>query len=243
MGDIIIIIVLRYMGKEKNMNNNIMYTTGDLNPDEVLSLDTKINMDNYLKLDLLPDEVSISTMTICTGINTIFYPENISKYIDKKPNGIIKIINTGKSNKKENGKKTDGFMNQVTVSVSVKSKEKPVSVKIFNNGSLHFTGCKLIVNMFEAAYKILEECKKIRYIIKKDKIKPVHFVEEPEILDIKNLRPCSISMINSNFVVPFEIDRPKLYIKLKSDDYICEFDTNGHSGVKIKNIEKKTTTF
>merc|ERR1711959_395962 len=76
-------------------------------------------------------------MTICTGINTIFYPENISKYIDKKPNGIIKIINTGKSNKKENGKKTDGFMNQVTV-----------SVKIFNNGSLHFTGCKLIVNMF-----------------------------------------------------------------------------------------------
>ena len=52
-------------------------------------------------------------------------------------------------------------------------------------------------------------------------------------------------MINCNFVVPFKINRPKLQILLKTDDYNAEYDSNGHAGVKIRyvSIKQKITIF
>ena len=41
-------------------------------------------------------------------------------------------------------------------------------------------------------------------------------------------------MINCGFFVPFKIDRPKLHVIMKSDQYNASFDSNAHAGVKIK---------
>ena len=49
-------------------------------------------------------------------------------------------------------------------------------------------------------------------------------------------------MINCIFKVPFTIDRPKLHILLKNDNYTAVYDSNGHAAVKIKLMDKKKIT-
>ncbi len=209
----------------------------------------------------IPADIKISTITICAKLSTNFYPSNIEKYIETNPYGIISkpTINDKKkkkknvrrtSNKKNNlsnmqskdnkNKQKNDMQNQVTVKVSVSKKDKPLSIKIFKNGSLHFTGCKNIDDIIEATEKICIECKKTRGIIVNGKIKEIVFAENIDELRVENLHNFSVKMINSDFRIPFKIDRPKLYVKLKSENYITEFDTNKHAGVKIKYLERIT---
>ncbi len=213
-----------------------------------------------LKIDNvnIPEDINISTMTIEAKFDTTFIPLNIYKYINRDPNNIIRvnIRNTGKCSrfrkklvlheqhsifiqkKKMTNcvKRKAEFLNQVTaiVNVSKKKNNMPVSVKIFRNGTLHFTGCHTIENVLEVAQKICFECKKVRAVITKNKkIKEIKFAENTPILKLENLHDFKIDMINSNFVVPFEIDRPKLYNKLKNDQYDVYYDSNKHAAVNI----------
>ncbi len=110
----------------------------------------------------------------------------------------------------------------------------PISVKIFRNGTLHFTGCQHIHDMLEVAHKICYECSKTRAIItKKGTLKEIHFTDDPSQLSIDKINFCKIDMINSNFTVPFKINRPKLYEHLKNDNYNAFYDSNKHAGVNI----------
>ena len=154
--------------------------------------------------------------------------------------------NVNSAYSKKNKKSTNSFLNQVTTSVYVSSKEKkPVSVKIFNNGSLHFTGCKCVNDFVEATYRLFRECRKTVGVMKDGKIDDVTFAENINDLRPRNIYGLKVNMINFKFNVPFNIDRPKLAVLLKSDGYNVKFDSNDHAGVKIKFIEnnKKITIF
>lgn len=220
----------------------------------------------------IPEDVAISTMTMDAKLDVEFNPTNIYKYITISTSGIIKINPLDKEKKRKRKRRQDQknkrindtilkkknssqvskkrkngeeFLNQVTVYVTVSGKDEdhPVSVKIFRNGTLHFTGIKTIMCLLEAVYKICEECKIRRAITVKKvdengnvtrKIKTITFVDDPSKLNIENLYDFAVSMINCNFTIPFRIDRPKLLTCLTTDGYNATYDSNGHSGVNIK---------
>lgn len=151
-----------------------------------------------------------------------------------------------KKTKKSKNKQSEVFLNQVTVSIKVSNKEKPVSVKIFNSGTVHFTGCVCVDNLLEAAYKLCIECQREVAVMGKDgKVKDVKFAEDVNELRVENLYDFKVDMINCIFVVPFNVDRPKLQVLLKADGYNASYDSNGHAGVKVKYVStgKKITIF
>lgn len=222
-----------------------------------------IDLKKELGLIKLPDEVAISTMTFCCSLNTKFLCNNIAKYIDISPEDILgvthgiagdmktnrsllpkKSTSAGKAKRKKNV-----FYNQVSIYVNVSSKKKnPVNVKLFSNGSIQMTGCKTIENALEALTKIFKELKKSKAVInyKKLVIEERPMVENSEILEIKNLQDFKIAMINSNFKIPFIIDRRKLYNLMLQENYDCLFDPNKHACVNIKffaNNEKIISIF
>ncbi|VBB18264.1 TATA box binding protein [Yasminevirus sp. GU-2018] len=148
--------------------------------------------------------------------------------------------------KKSKNRQSEVFLNQVTVSIAVKNKEKPVSVKIFNNGTIHFTGCVSIDNLLEATYKLCIECKReVAVVGTNGKVVDIKFVKDPDVLRVENLYDNKADMINCIFVAPFKIDRPKLQVLMKSDGYNAVYDSNGHAGVKIKYVStgQKITIF
>jgi TATA-box binding protein (TBP) (component of TFIID and TFIIIB) len=192
----------------------------------------------------IPENIKISTMTLEAKLNTKFYPWNIYKYIRRDNDGIINVVKENRNKKikkgKNKNKQSEVFLNQVTVSIRVSNKEKPVSVKIFNSGTVHFTGCVCIDNLLEAVYKLCLECRREVAVIGKDgRVKDIKFAENINELRVENLYDFKIDMINCIFVVPFKIDRPKLQTLLKSEGYNSAYDSNGHAGVRIKYVSTK----
>lgn len=199
-----------------------------------------------LALKQLPDDVFISTMTICCKITTKFLVENIGKYIDLSINGIhtVKqrvlkeprtIVPLKKKNVKKR-KKKGNFYNQVTL-VTKPQKNDPINVKLFTNGSLQMTGCKSIDDVEDVLQKLFS-CLRVKKAIinphNPNSIIEKPFVEDPEQLVLNKIYDFRISMINSNFDIKFEIDREKLYPLLLNDGYYCSYDPNIHACVNIK---------
>lgn len=228
-----------------------------------------------INLDI-PEEIKISTMTLEAKLNTRFFPWNIYRYIKKNDDGIVNVVKenrnkkekkkkkaeklaedmdadraenvkTNKSReKKSKNKQSEVFLNQVTVSIKVSNKDKPVSVKIFNSGTVHFTGCICIDNLLEAAYKLCIECQReVAILDNNGKIRDIKFAEDVTELRVENLYDFKVDMINCIFIVPFNVDRPKLQILMKSDGHNVTYDSNGHAGVKIKYVStgQKITIF
>jgi hypothetical protein len=237
-----------------------------MNTTEIDLLKKKVRENLDLSGVTIPEEIDISTMTMDAKLDVNFNATNIYKYIRTSKDGIVRIKPIT-NNKKKKEKKTsqvrkrknlvveekkkknsEEFLNQVTVYVNVSEKDdaKPVSVKIFRNGTLHFTGVVSIGSLLEATYKICEECKRKRAIVvetrNKDgtitrEVRKISFVEndeDVEKLSINNLYDFAVSMINCNFKVPFRVDRPKLWVSMSSDGYKVTYDSNGHSAVNIK---------
>lgn len=230
--------------------------------DTVIKMRRKI-MDELGLHNKLPEDIKISTMTLEGRFNTSFSPWNIYKYIRRSDENVINVVKGNKLKKykpirdteendiinqniKKKTKNKDNhskiFLNQVTISINVNGKKnkKPVSVKIFNCGTIHFTGCVDIDNMIEATYKLCIECKQETAIFGSDgKIKDIKFAENLEELKLENMYGFKVDMINCIFIVPFKIDRPKLQILLTEHGYNAIYDSNGHAGVKIKYISLK----
>lgn len=209
-------------------------------------INKKILLD--IDLDMLPEDVSISTMTIACKIDTEFNVTNISKYIDMKYNSIVLVkhgniedkttnrsLITKKQSTQKNRKKKKAFYNQVTILVKTK-KTKNYNVKLFTNGAIQMTGCKSIEGVVDVLTKIFTELKIVKAIIdyKMNKVIEKPFVSNPDILDIKNLYNVKICMINSNFSIGFNIDRENLFEILLSDKIECSYDPNIHACVNIK---------
>lgn len=201
----------------------------------------------------LPKDIHISTMTITCLFETNFNVKNIGEYMSlaTEDYGIQKIVygktddnvrTKIKSKKKvRKGKQIKkNFFNQTTLVVKSKNLKNDVNVKIFQNGSIHMTGCKGDNNFYDIMSILCTELSKIKgvYNPTTDKILPITFAEDPEIIKMDNIQNVKIRMINTNFSIGFKIDRDKLYKSIltsKTDeDVSCTFEPCAHAGVNIK---------
>jgi len=203
-----------------------------------------------LEINKKPDEVQISTMTVTCRLPTKFLCDNIAYYVDLKHNGILSVTcgiagdpKTNRSiiyKKKASGKKKKTrliFFNQVSMYITVKGKKnKPVNAKIFSNGSIQMTGCLTIDNAIEVLTKILPELRNVKAIVdyKTKTVIEKPFATDIELLTMDNIFDFKVAMINSNFVMPLKIDRPKLYNLMLAEGYECLYDPNKHACVNIK---------
>jgi TATA-box binding protein (TBP) (component of TFIID and TFIIIB) len=198
----------------------------------------KIFKDTYC--ELLPDDVTINTMTIICDTNIQFNIKNISSYIDES------FIHKKKIKKIKKNKKS--FFNQVTLCVMVESKkEKPVNLKIFSNGSMQMTGCKTIDNALDTIEKIFIELKKVKGILDKKTLKIVEkpFCENIDCLNYNSIKNIRVEMIVSKFTYPCKINRPLLFEILQKEQIECKYDPELHASVDLKIIfdEKKISVF
>ena len=194
----------------------------------------------------IPNEIKISTMTLEGKFSTNFYPSNIYNYVARRNDGIVTVIKGSQKKDSKTSKNKTVFLNQVTVGIMVSGKTTPVSVKVFNNGTLHFTGCLSVNDFIEATYKLCIECQReIAIFDNNGKLKEIKFAEDISVLKVENLYDVKVDMINCIFVIPFRIDRPQLQMLMKHDGYNSVYDSNGHAGVKIRysNMDQKITIF
>jgi len=194
---------------------------------DYLNVDTKEIKD-------LPEGVSISTMCASCKLNTRLNIPNIEKYLQlnsddiltvkmnkERIRSLIEIKNKPKRIKKvdikANQKDTskNHFYNQITVIVRVNHgsakdiNEVPkINMKLFKNGSVQMSGCKLIKNINFALNKLICKLQEIKAKIEDGKIIEKIFIEEPENITVKDFK---IDMINSNYQVAMLIDRDNLF--------------------------------
>jgi TATA-box binding protein (TBP) (component of TFIID and TFIIIB) len=199
-------------------------------------------LDNKLLLDFnkLPANILISTMTITCKCGTNINLENVSRFIDLNMDG-IRSIKYGidpnctrflvlKKKKTKKGKVKKSFFNQATLEIKPIGNEV-INVKLFKNGAIQMTGCKSMKNVYEVLNILLENLKIEKAILVDNNIIEKTFVENPEDLKLDDLK---IVMINSNFTVPYSIDREKFYKILIECGTNCTYEPCIHACVNIK---------
>ncbi len=208
---------------------------------------------DYLKLNLLPENINISTIsaTCCLGSNINL--GNIYKYmkLDLRTIFTVKYKNKIRSlePQKKKKKKKNCFQNQMTVEIKPDLDGYPdskVSVKIFKNGSIQMSGIKSIVAVNTVLNKLVGELKKEFGKPEDGKMKLISFVDNIEDIKISKFK---IDMINSGFEIGYEINRENLYNALLIKKIECKFEPSIHAGVNIKFIpsdnkkDKKVSIF
>lgn len=189
-------------------------------------------IEQYRKdFNLLPSDIIISTITLHCKILTRLNIQNIMTSWRNTDNMIICINKKKNKNLKKNSK----FYNQVPINITINDKKKPISIKLFTNGSIHMTGCKNIDNAISALKILFDE---LNYLNTLNKC-----YLDLEQLNVDNINEIKIAMINSNFYIGFEIDREKLYQILKNDKINCNYDPLIYAGVIIRHeyLDKLTT--
>jgi TATA-box binding protein (TBP) (component of TFIID and TFIIIB) len=200
----------------------------------------KIKVLNDIYCQLLPDDITINTMTIICDTNIEFNIKNISSYIDTS------FIHKKKVKKIKKNKKS--FFNQVTLCVMVESKkEKPVNLKLFSNGSMQMTGCKTIDNALDTLEKMFSELRKVKGVLDKNSLKIVDkpFCDNIEFLNYGGIKNIRVEMIVSKFTYPCKINRPLLFELLQIEHIECKYDPELHASVDLKILfdEKKISVF
>jgi len=201
----------------------------------------------FKKLEDLPKDIKISTITMTCNFDTEFNVENIGKYFDLK-NNVVNInyesidgkqyhrslLNNIKKNKKKKTKRS--FYNQVTIGIKT-SNDKIVNIKIFINGSIQMTGCDGLYSCIEGLETLCNEIKKVKGIINpsiSNKIIIKTFTTKPDNVVINKINDVKIRMINSNFDIGFQVNREKLYKILLDEKINCVFEPIIHACVNIK---------
>lgn len=182
----------------------------------------------------LPNGISISTMCASCKLNTRLNIPNIEKYLLLNQDDVLTVKKSKEvmrtliaiKNKPKRMKKLDTknkqkdtsknhFYNQITVVIRVTNgqvkdlNEVPkINMKLFRNGSVQMSGCKSIKNINIALNKLISKLKEIKAKIEDGKIIEKTFIEEPDLISVKDFK---IDMINSNYRVSMQIDRDKLY--------------------------------
>jgi len=227
----------------------------NINPEKI----TSENIIENLKLNIIPKDIIISTMTIICKSKVIFNVKNIGYFLELRKD-VIFCVNYGqytdtKSNRTlnnikkkrniKNKKDKKNFYNQVSI-VVFSDEGKKINIKLFSNGSIHMTGCKDIVNSISALKNLFIQLKKIKAIYDpiNNKIVEKSFVENSENLDVSKIYNFKIVMINSNFNIGFNIDRDKLYDLITIKNIAeCSYDPIIHACVNIKyDCDNKTVS-
>lgn len=209
---------------------------------------------------VLPDDVVINTITIVCNININFNVSNIAKYIDMSMQTIKKVSHGRSGNTLTNrtleykkrikniNKNKKVFFNQVSLCVVVPSKKnKPVNLKLFSNGSIQMTGCKIIENAIEAIEVVFKELNKTKAIVDPKTLKIIEkpFCDKPENLNLSCIKNISVAMIVSKFMFPVKINRQNLFELFQKDELECSYEPELHASVDLKYIsgDKKISVF
>ena len=216
---------------------------------------------NKLNLDILPDELSISTMTIICHFDTKFLLENIAGYLYLNPDEseIISVqygdkpennrkIETDKIKKKKKRKEKRKFYNQVTTQTFTKDPDKVVNGKLFQNGSVQITGCKSLNNFVIAINTLCKNlCEEVHIMdFKNKKVIKKPFTSDINKTRIEEITKFNIVMINSNFDLGYKIDREALYSITKKENLPAIYEPIKHACVNIKykyDIKKTISIF
>jgi len=184
------------------------------------------------EVNVLPHNISISTMCTSCKLKTKLNIVNIEKYLNLNTDDVLTVkINKErmrtlilnkikpkrlrKNDKKNNDISKNHFYNQITVVMRVSNgyttdlnKEPKINMKLFKNGSVQMSGCKSIKNINIALNKLIFKLKEIKAKIEDGKIIEKLFIEDAPNIYISDFK---IDMINSNYQVNMQIDRNKLY--------------------------------
>lgn len=193
------------------------------NPDDHLI--DKIVSKSGFNSDILPKSINISTIAIHCKINVHFNIPTIRKYLIEKP----PIIEVNKKIKKN-------LYNQI--SIKVHHQIKPISVKLFKNGTIQATGCKslrhLLMTLSSLFVKLNEPICIINFETREIIVDQSYFNHKKnKMLNIKNLYNFNFDLINTNFKIGYKIDRRILYNLIK-DKMNVSIELSSHSGVNIK---------
>lgn len=151
-----------------------------------------------------------------------------------------------KSSKKKIVKKSiKNFYNQATIVINSPQQNVPkgiikLNIKVFKNGAFQFTGCKKISYIVWALDNLLSIFNEGVDVIENGETVKKTFAYPQCFLHILNIYKFRISMINSNFVIGFMIDREKVFNKMIADKYDCSFDPARHAGVHVRYTIDKT---
>jgi TATA-box binding protein (TBP) (component of TFIID and TFIIIB) len=237
---------------KKNVPNSIMVNN------VVVTEINKISIEEYNNAKKFLDDhkIKISTITMNCNLCTLINIDAFAKYVVLEEDGIVSIKFGDRKNpatnrtivaiKKKQSKRN--FFNQVTILIKPTNDpgSKYINIKVFNNGSLHYTGCKDINDFICVTNTLISILKKgIDIKDKNNKRKHIPYVE-----DIKNMKitDVKIRMINSNFKLDYKVDRKKLALLLRKYHGTRTTDTEigyvefkhkpngGHSCVNIKYI-------
>jgi TATA-box binding protein (TBP) (component of TFIID and TFIIIB) len=215
-----------------------------VNPEKI----TSDNIGEELKLNIIPSDIIISTMTIVCKSEAKFCVKNIGYFLELDKNKIFSvnysldpksnrtINNIKKKRNIKNKKNKNNFYNQVSI-VVFSDEGKKINIKLFSNGSIQMTGCKDIKNSLNALNNLFMELKKTKAVYDpvNNKIIEKPFVEDINELSIDKITKFKIAMINSNFNIGFKVDRDKLYDLINTKNIAeCSYDPIIHACVNIK---------
>ena len=201
-----------------------------------------MNIDQFIEylilddfnIEYIPQTVSISVIILSCSLGTSLEKDNISHYLPLDKNNIVFIKSKDTTRLSEdlphleyksmNINKIKKFDNASTIIMNVE-KDIYVNIKLFDNGTLHISGCKHFkyINCF--LNKLINILKKELYI--EDKNKFIKFIK-------KDICFCNfkIHLINCNFTMKYKINIIKLFNCLLDDKIYCRIPIT-HSSVNI----------
>lgn len=202
-------------------------------------LNTTLNIHNIEKyLQLNADDILTVKMNDDRKRSLIIIKEKPKR--EKKTKAKPVDPNKIKKNKKEKKQSKNCFYNQITVVVRITNgpaedlnKVSKINMKLFKNGSVQMSGCKSVEGINIALNKLIIKLKEIKAKIENGKISEKKFIDDPINIGIKNFK---IDMINSNYQVKMQIDRPKLYNLLIKKKIKCTYEPCIRACVIIKYV-------
>lgn len=163
---------------------------------------------------MLDHGIKISTIALECKIHTDIFLHTFASTIPLQINRVEDVSYGDVSDKTVNRsilplrkkKKKHNFDNQVTILIRppCNRNKNHINIKMFKNGSLRLTGCDNMEDFCDVVNVVID-------ILRAGHVqdnKTITYVRTPEAMGIYDI---SIRMINSNFMVDYQIDRRSLY--------------------------------
>ena len=204
---------------------------------------------------ILPKDLVVSTIVVTCKANFDFNTDMIGLYFDDYDDILIakhykkmcydKNTVTEVKTKSTAVKKNKNFRNQVTLIFDTNKlmgldseRDKIISVKIFENGSLQITGCKEITNIEKCINIIFEKIKNPKIIIEDGIEREINFINDPQMLKLSNIGYFNNCMINTTTEINYHINRQVLYDELVKAGINATYDPSNNVSVFIQyNLE------